>query len=44
MVLVKIFKFSLGLVFFILGLNILFDLVLERKQGFLPDKNEFKRK
>ena len=44
MVLVKILKLSLSLFFFKLGLNILFDLVLERKQGFPADKNEFKRK
>ena len=44
MVLVKIFKFSLSSFFFKIGLNLLFDFVLEKKQAFLDDKNHIKRK
>ena len=44
MVLVKILTFSLSLFFFKLGLNILFDFVLEKKQGFLEYRNDIRRK
>ena len=44
MVLVKILTFSLRLFFFSLGLDILFDYIVERKQGFLDYKNEIRRK
>ena len=42
MVLVKILTFSLSLFFFKLGLHILFDFVLEKKQGFLDYKNDIR--
>ena len=43
MVLVKILTFSLILFFFKLGLHILFDFVLEKKQGFLDYKNDIRK-
>ena len=43
MVLVKILTFSLSLLFFKLGLHILFDFVLEKKQGFLDYKNDIRK-
>ena len=43
MVLVKILTFSLSLFFFKLGLHILFDFVLEKKQGFLDYKNDIRK-
>ena len=44
MVLDKILKFSLSLLFLILGLNILVDFVLEKKLGFLDYKSDITRK
>ena len=43
MVLVKIFKFFLSLFFVNLGLNILFDFVAEKKQGFVDYKNDIRK-
>ena len=43
MVLVKILTFSLSLFFLKLGLHILFDFVLEKKQGFLDYKNDIRK-
>ena len=42
MVLIKILTFSIRLFFFKLGLNILFDFVLEKKEGFLDYKNDIR--
>ena len=42
MVLVKIFKVSFSLFFFSIGLNIVFDFVLEKKQGFLDYKSNIR--
>ena len=44
MVLIKILTFSLSFFFLKLSPNILFDLVLEKKQPFLDDKNNIRRK
>ena len=41
---VKIFKYSLSLFFCKIGLNILFEFVLKKKQPFLDHKNDIKRK
>lgn len=41
MILVKNLKFLPSLLFFKLGLDILFDDVLDKKQGFLYYKNNF---
>ena len=43
MVLIKILTFSIRLFFFKLGLNILFDFVLEKKEGFLDYKNDIRK-
>ena len=43
MVLIKILTFSIRLSFFKLGLNILFDFVLEKKEGFLDYKNDIRK-
>ena len=44
MVLVKILTFSVNLFFFLIGLDILFDYFVDRKQGFLDYKNDIRRK
>ena len=44
MVLVKILTLSLNLFFFLIGLYILFDYIVDRKQGFLDYKNDIRRK
>ena len=44
MVLIKILTFSLSFFFLKLSPNILFDLVLEKKQPFVDDKNDIRRK
>ena len=44
MVFVQSFKFSLSLFFFKIGLNIIFDFVLKKKQLFLHYKNDVRRK
>ena len=43
MVLIKILTFSIRLFFFKLALNILFDFVLEKKEGFLDYKNDIRK-
>ena len=43
MVLIKILTFSIRLFFFKLGLNILFDFVVEKKQGFVDYKNDIRK-
>ena len=43
MVLIKILTFSIRLFFLKLGLNILFDFVLEKKEGFLDYKNDIRK-
>ena len=43
MALVKIFKFSFSLFFFKIGRNILFEFVLEKKEGFLDYKNDIRK-
>ena len=44
MVSVKIFKFSLSLFFFKIGLNILFDYLQDRKQPFIEYTNNIIKK
>ena len=43
MVLIKILTFSIRLFFFKLALNILFDFVLEKKEGFLDYKHYIRK-
>ena len=43
MVLIQILTFSIRLFFFKLGLHILFDFVLEKKEGFLDYKNDIRK-
>ena len=43
MVLVKILTFYLNL-FVLIGLDILFDYIVDRKQGFVDYKNDIRRK
>ena len=44
MVLVKILTFSRRLFFFRIGLNIMFDFVRDKKEGFLDYKNDIIKK
>ena len=44
MVLVKILTFSRRLFFFRIGLNIIFDFVRDKKEGFLDYKNDIIKK
>ena len=43
MVLIQILTFSIRLFFFKLALNILFDFVLHKKEGFLDYKNDIRK-
>ena len=44
MLLIKTLTFSLSFFFLKLSPNILFDLVLEKKEPFVDDKNDIRRK